>query len=114
MSQIQSTTIFGGVGASNVEAFKENIRQSYEIAAGEPGTLMYAWFRGADGTSFIAREVFVDSAAVLVHAGNVGAQLEQWITLSDSFSVELFGSPSDELKDAIAELDPVVYPPALG
>jgi quinol monooxygenase YgiN len=114
MSQIQSTTTFHGVDPKNREAFTETIREAYELAASEPGTLMYEWYRGADGASFIAREVFADSDAVLVHAGNVGAQLAQWIALSDSFSVKLFGSPSAELEAAIAELGPVVHAPALG
>lgn len=111
MSQIQSSTVFTGVEPSNIEAFEACIRESYEIAASEPGVLMYEWFRGADGSSFIAREVFVDSDAVLTHAGNVGDQLGQWIALSTSFSVELFGVPSQELQDAIAALGPVVHPP---
>lgn len=114
MSQIQSTTVFKGVPSSNVEAFEATIREAYEVAASEPGTLMYDWYRGADGTSFVAREVFTDSAAVLTHAANVGSQLEQWIALSDSFTVELFGSPSQELRDAIAALDPVVHAPVIG
>jgi quinol monooxygenase YgiN len=114
VSQIQSTTVFSGVDPSNVPAFESLIREAYDLAADEPGTLMYDWYRGADGASFIAREVFADSGAVLAHAANVGSQVEQWIALSDSFTVELFGVPSQELQDAIAALGPVVHPPALG
>lgn len=114
MTQIQSTTTFSGVDPSNADAFIALIREAYEVAAGEDGTLVYEWYRSPDGSSFIAREVFTDSAAVLVHAANVGSQLERWIALSDSFTVELFGSPSQELQDAIAALGPVVNPPALG
>lgn len=103
-----------GSDPSNVAALESHVRDADEVAAGEPGTSMYDWYRTADGTGFIARAVFAESAAVLAHAAGVGGHLEQRIAASESFTVEPFGDPSQELHDVIAALGPTLLPPALG
>jgi hypothetical protein len=70
-----------------------------------------AWFESTDGTEFVAHESFVDSDAVLAHAANVGDLTGQWVDLADGVDVQTFGSPSDEVRSALAAMAPTIFPP---
>lgn len=110
MGAIRTMTRFSGVEPVNAEAFRQAAREGAERAAGEPGTVGYEWYESADGATFVAHERFVDSDAVLAHATNVGDLVGRWIELSSAFEIQIFGSPSDELAAALADMAPQVYP----
>jgi quinol monooxygenase YgiN len=114
MTEIHTMTRFGGVDPSDVDEFRRLVGEGVGRVAGEPGTLQYEWFASGDGTSFVARETFADSDAVLAHAANVGDLVGRWSELSDSVDVEIFGAPSDDLRAALVAMAPTVYAPVTG
>jgi len=81
----------------------------------EAGTLNYEWNFNDDKSGMHIYERYADSAATMVHLGNFGAKyaerLMQCFTPAD-FAV--YGTPSDEVKAALAAFGPVYYTPAEG
>ncbi len=111
MTEIRTMTRFTGVGQGDADAFRSLVAEAAQRVANEPGTVGYAWFESSDGAEFIAQETFVDSNAVLAHAGNVGDLVGQWVGLADGVVVEIFGAPSDELRSALSSMAPAIYSP---
>ena len=75
----------------------------------DPGTLNYDWYLNEDSMECAVLETYADSQAVLAHAGNVGEHLQKVLEVAD-LSLELYGNPSEELKNAIEGLNPKIYP----
>lgn len=76
----------------------------------DSGTLQYDWFLNADGTECVVREAYRDSAAVFEHVANLGDLVGALGTVSD-LEIELYGTPSPELVEAVAALRPRLYSP---
>ena len=72
------------------------------------GTLQYDWFFNEDESECVVRERYQDSAAVMEHMGNLGETLGALLGLAD-LSLEVYGTPSEELASAIAGLDVTTY-----
>jgi quinol monooxygenase YgiN len=66
----------------------------------EPETSLYDWFMNPDETECIAVDRYASSDAVLAHIRNVGPTMRKLRHLAD-ISVELLGSPSDALIEAL-------------
>jgi quinol monooxygenase YgiN len=75
----------------------------------EPGAMQYDWFFNDDNTEYVVRERYVDSSAVFAHLGNIGELLGKVLLVAD-MSLEVFGNPSQELRAAIAAMNPKIYP----
>jgi hypothetical protein len=75
----------------------------------EPGAMQYDWFFNDDNTEYVVRERYVDSSAVFAHLGNIGELLGKLLLVAD-MSLEVFGNPSQELRAAIAAMNPKIYP----
>ena len=94
----------------NLEAFKAIIPDIIaEVMESDPGTLVYEWFLNEELMECVVWEVYESSEAVIAHSGNVGGYLDQLVSLAD-FSLELYGSPSEELLKAVEGLDVRIYP----
>lgn len=74
----------------------------------EPGTMQYDWFFNDDNTEYVVRERYTDSGAVFAHLGNIGELLGKILQVAD-MSLEVFGNPSQELRAAIAAMNPKMY-----
>ncbi len=74
----------------------------------DSGTLQYDWFINDEGTECVIRERYRDSGAVLEHAANLGDLMGRLMTVSDPV-IEIYGSPTDALLEAIAALRPRVF-----
>ena len=66
----------------------------------EPETSLYEWFINSDETECIAIDRYASSDAVFAHIRNVGPTMRKLRQLAD-VSVELLGSPSDALIEAL-------------
>ena len=71
-------------------------------------TLHYDWFLNEDETECMVREKYTDSNAVFEHLANLGDLFGKFLDWAD-FSVEVYGDPSEELRKAIAGMNPVIY-----
>ena len=100
MSEIQATahlTIHEG----KLDAFKAAVEQCVAIVKEkDTGTLQYDWFLNADETVCVVREHYTSSEAVLEHMGNLGEALPALLGVCD-LSLEIYGSPSDTLLQAL-------------
>lgn len=110
MNELQLTARFA-IHEGKLDEFKSLAERCMEsVREKDTGTLQYDWFFSADGTECVVRERYRDSAAVLEHAANLGELLPGIAAVSDP-DIEIYGSPSAELLEAIAGLAPRVYSP---
>lgn len=73
----------------------------------EPGTLSYEWSTSADSKVCHIYERYVDSAAVMTHLGTFGENFAgRFLEILKPIRFVVFGSPSDEVKEALAGFNP--------
>ena len=78
---------------------RELMPEMVESTWGEPGTLGYEWFLGADGTVCHIHERYADSDAASVHLGNFGAKFaERFLRCFEPTDLYVYGEPSDEAR----------------
>ena len=83
--------------------------------ADEPGTLNYEWTTSADGTRCHIYERYTDSAAVLAHLGNFGQKFaKRFLEILKPVRFVVYGSPDQQVKDALAAFGPVYMNAAEG
>lgn len=85
-----------------VEEFKRLSAQAMEIArTKDSGTLAYEIYLNDDESEGIVFESYRDSAALIEHGANLG-DLSAAILATGSFSGEVLGDPSAELRAGLA------------
>ena len=114
MDAIQASARFPNIEATHLDEFKQLAAEALDAARGESGTLQYDWFFSDDDAQCVVRETYRDSEAVLAHLGNVTPLLGRMIDLGGGIELEVFGSPSAALREAIADLQPAIYAHAQG
>jgi quinol monooxygenase YgiN len=83
--------------------------------ANEPGTLDYEWSLSADGRTCHLWERYADSAAALVHGATFASRYAaRFLDVLAPVRLTLYGSPSDEVKAALAAFSPVLMHPVAG
>jgi quinol monooxygenase YgiN len=81
----------------------------------EPGTLNYEWATSADGTICHIYERYADSAAVMTHLATFGEQFAgRFLEVLKPTRFMVYGSPSAEVREALAGFEPVYMEPAAG
>jgi quinol monooxygenase YgiN len=81
----------------------------------EAGTLDYQWSTSADGTACHIFERYGDSTAVLVHLATFGERFAgRFMEILAPVRFVVYGSPSQEVKDALAAFNPTFMEPAGG
>jgi quinol monooxygenase YgiN len=81
----------------------------------EPGTLNYEWAISDDRQVCHVYERYRDSAAVMTHLESFGAKFA--VRLMEAVTparLVVYGTPSAQLKDGLAGLDPVYMAPLGG
>lgn len=112
MKEIQATAILK-VHHGKLPEFKRVAEKCVQsVREKDKGTLQYDWFFNEDQTLCEVREKYRDSEAVLEHMGNLGDTLGELLALCE-LSLEIFGSPSDALLDALKGMDIKYYDPFL-
>jgi len=92
-----------------MEEFKKLAYSCVEmVKQKDKGTTQYDWFYNESKSKCIVRERYVDSEAVLDHMTNVGELLGGLVELS-TISLDLHGSPSENLKNALEGFDVTYY-----
>ncbi len=80
----------------------------------EPGTINYEWSTSADGKVCHIYERYVDSAAVMTHLDTFGEKFAgRFLEILKPVRFDVFGSPSEEVKEALAGFSPT-YMQAVG
>jgi len=109
VEHIQITVTFPKITPDSLDEFKRLAGEALKIAADELGVLQYDWFFNADETACVVRETFESSDAELLHLGRVGDILGPVVQLGGGLEVEMFGSPSAELVQALEAFSPTYY-----
>lgn len=108
MKNIHVTARFK-IQENKLPAFKklvgECIRSTQEK---DTGTLQYDWFINEPLMECVVHEKYADSDAVLEHVGNLGELLGRLLEITD-MDLELYGDPSQKLRDATAGFDAKIY-----
>jgi quinol monooxygenase YgiN len=69
---------------------------------GEPETLNYEWSFNEDNSILHIHERYADSAATMVHLANFGSKFaERILAVLVPTSLEVYGNPSNEVKEAL-------------
>ena len=109
METIKANALFT-IKEGKLDEFKQLIPQFISVVKEkDSGTLNYDWYLNEDNMECMVLETYKDSNAVMEHAGNVGELLQEAMGLSD-LQIEVYGNPSDALKEALAGMAPKVYP----
>jgi quinol monooxygenase YgiN len=109
MKQLTATALFK-IKEGKLEEFKQFIPSLISaVKEKDPGTLTYDWYLNEDNMECVVLETYSDSQAVLAHSGNVGELLQKILEVAD-LSLQLYGNPSEELKNAIVGMDVKIYP----
>jgi len=77
------------------------------VQANEPGTSIYEFHVTEDGTALTTYERFDDAAAAMAHLGGFAPHAERFLAAVTPTRFTVFGSPSDELKEALTSFGPV-------
>jgi quinol monooxygenase YgiN len=109
MDQLQVTATFPKIASENLAQFKELAAHALEVTQGESGNSQYDWYFNHDESCCVVRETYEHSDAVLTHMGNVGEVLGKLVELGSGLEIEVFGSPSAQLMEAAAALQPSIY-----
>src|SRR6187402_799972 len=96
------------------EAFRELSSELIESTRHEPGTLAYEWTLTHDGGTSHIYERYVNSAAIQTHVERNGAAVGRLFELCTPVSFHIYGSPEDEVKAALEDLQPVYLMPLGG
>lgn len=80
----------------------------------EPGALNYEWNLSHDETSCHIYERYRDSAAFVVHGQTFGKFAERFLQACHPVRTDVYGSPNEEVKVALTDLQPTFYAPLGG
>jgi quinol monooxygenase YgiN len=97
-----------------MEDFKKLANSCVEVVKQkDKGTIQYDWFYNDQKSECIVIERYVNSKAGLDHIANVGELLGRLVELS-TISLEIYGSPSDDLKNALDGWDVTYFDFGIG
>ena len=84
-------------------------------SANEAGALSYEWSLSTDGTTCHVFERYADSAAVLAHLVTFGEKFAgRFLEMLTPVRCVVYGSPSPQVKEGLAGLNPVYMRPVGG
>lgn len=89
--------------------FKAMCEQFVEMTQTEPKCLFYGF--SFDGDEAHCREGYVDGAGLLAHLENVGALLQEALTIADITRLEVHGPEAElaQLREPLADLGPQFF-----
>jgi len=102
------------IHSGKMEAFKDLVKRFVEKSQTEPGCLYYAFT--FDGDVAHCREGYENAEALLKHVENVGALIQESLTIADVQRLELHGPQSElnKLREPLAAFNPQHFALELG
>jgi len=80
-----------------------------KVEANEPDTLSYEYFLSSDESQCYVFQTYKDSEAVLAHLRNIADLAGPFHKVAPLTQLIIFGSPSDELSQALESVRPKVF-----
>jgi len=109
MEQLQVSATFPSISPDDAEQFTQLAAEALATIRGEPDTLQHDWFFSGDGARCVVRETYASSDAFLVHLAGAGPLLGRLVELGGGLELEVFGTPSAAVRDAVAAFEPRIY-----
>jgi quinol monooxygenase YgiN len=97
-----------------LEDFRAVAKDLIASSESEPGTLGYEYYLNADNTACHIYERYKDSAAVATHVKSFARFAERFMQSCTPTRFHIYGTPSEEVKAALAELNPVYFSTPIG
>ena len=103
------------INDGQTENFKQLMKELVtNTEANEPGTLNYEWNLSSDGKTVHVYERYADSAAIMTHLGAFANFVPRFMEVFSPIRLSVYGSPNDEVKEAVAAFGPEFLAPAGG
>ena len=100
------------VKPGQLDDFKALLAEMVESTRTEPGALVYQLSISDDGSAVHLYERYADSVAVLAHVGTFGERFAgRFLAAVDPTRFVVYGSASDEVKEALAAFGPAYMTP---
>ncbi len=100
------------VKPGELDTFKALMAEMVESTRTEPGTLIYEWWISDDRSAIHLYERYADSPALLAHLGTFGEKFAgRFLAAVDPTRFVVYGTPSDEAKEALTAFGPVYLGP---
>jgi len=100
------------IAEGKIDEFKKMAAEMIKkVEANEPGMLSYEWFLSDDESKCYLIEIYKDSEAVMAHFGNIGEMMGPFMEIAQITRIELYGNPSDEVRQAVAPMEPKISEP---
>lgn len=100
------------IKAGQFDNFTALMNEMVESTRTEPDTLNYEWFISEDHVSCHLYERYADSAALMTHLATFGEQFaERFMAIVEPTRFMVYGSPSDEVKEALSGFGAVFMSP---
>jgi quinol monooxygenase YgiN len=109
MSQQISWDLEVQILPGKLEEFRAVARDLIAATESEEGALSYEWKLSIDETVCHIYERYKDSEAVIAHVRAFGAFGERFMQACHPIRCQVCGSPSEEARAAIADLQPVYF-----
>lgn len=109
LSQAVSIHPYFRVQEGKLDAFKQTMKEFVARTNTEDTCLYYDF--SINGDVVFCREAYIGAAGVLKHLENVGSCIEEALTFSELFRLELHGPAEelDKLREPLAELNPEFF-----
>ena len=93
--------------------FKTLMKEMVEATqANEPNTLNYEWTISEDSQNCHIYERYADSAATMTHLGAFGEKFaERFMAAVDPTRIVVYGTPNNEVKEALSGFGPIFMAP---
>ena len=92
-----------------LDNFRAVARDLIAATEPEPGTLGYEWALSDDGTLCHIYERYKNPDALVAHVQGFGAFAERFMQACRPIRFHVYGTPTDEVKAALADLGPVYF-----
>ena len=109
MDQLQVNATYPNIPPENLEEFKKLAAEAVAVTRGEEETLRFDFFLSDDGTKCVLNEAYASSDALLAHMGNMGELLGRLVERGGALEVVVLGEPSEQLLEAAAAFEPMIY-----
>jgi len=109
LSQAVSIHPYFRIATGKEEAFKATIAKFVQATATEKTCLFYDFT--ICGDQAFCREAYFNAEAALAHLENVNAYIEEALTVSELYRLEIHGPKAelDQLREPLAALNPDFY-----
>ena len=113
MSRLRSVARFR-IQPGKADEFKRIAAECLAIVrAQEPGTSQYEWYLNDAQTECVVLETYENAEALRAHGRNVGQLVGQLLGLAQC-SVEMFGTPTPEIRELLRRMPMTVLTPLQG